>query len=83
MADNSREVQEMKRKSAVAAGKATDPVEKLRLLCLARGASGIKGLGRSVLPPSSLLEPSIPSHLFFIFFFDLSYQGLSYYGRRW
>ena len=68
MADNSREVQEMKRKSAVAAGKATDPVEKLRLLCLARGASGIKGLGRSVLPPSSLLEPSDSlASLFYIF----------------
>ena len=67
MADNSREVQEMKRKSAAAAGKATDPVEKLRLLCLARGASGIKGLSRSVLPPIS--NPPIPSHLFFIFFF--------------
>jgi Ca2+-binding EF-hand superfamily protein len=46
MADNSRQETELKKKAAAAVGKTTDPVEKLRLKCLARGASGIKGLSR-------------------------------------
>ena len=58
MADLSREEQELKQKSAAAAGKATDLVEKLRLLCLARGASGIKGIGRyNVIDPTFYSAP--------------------------
>lgn len=41
-----RQDDEMKRKCNEAAAKTSDPLEKLRLKCLARGASGIKGLGR-------------------------------------
>ncbi|XP_033737556.1 calcyphosin-like protein isoform X2 [Pecten maximus] len=37
---------ELMEKSKKALQTATDPVEKLRLKCLARGASGIKGIGR-------------------------------------
>ncbi|OXA45398.1 Calcyphosin-like protein [Folsomia candida] len=33
-------------KARLAAAKATDPVEKFRLLCLARGTSGISGIGK-------------------------------------
>ena len=46
MADTTRQEQEMKQKCAAAVSTTTDPVEKLRLKCLSRGASGIKGLGR-------------------------------------
>jgi hypothetical protein len=47
MADFSRQEKELKQKSAAAVDKTTDPIEKLRLKCLSRGASGIKGLGRT------------------------------------
>lgn len=49
MAATHRHEQELKQKSAEAAKTCKDPVERLRLSCLSRGASGIKGLGRSVL----------------------------------
>ncbi|XP_073951692.1 calcyphosin-like protein isoform X2 [Choristoneura fumiferana] len=42
----SRVEEELMQKSARALSGATDPLEKLRLLCLSRGASGIMGLGR-------------------------------------
>lgn len=37
---------EMRRKYRQMMETATSPVEKLRYACLARGASGIKGIGR-------------------------------------
>lgn len=46
MADTTRHEQELKQKAAHSIAKTTDPIEKLRLKCLARGASGIKGIGR-------------------------------------
>ena len=65
MADTSRLEKDMKQKASQAIAKTTDPIEKLRLKCLARGASGIKGIGRygtvsalarrpTVFPPSRL-----------------------------
>ena len=46
MAATARTNAELKRKANSAIKKTTDPAEKLRLACLSRGASGIKGLGR-------------------------------------
>ncbi|XP_026739664.1 calcyphosin-like protein isoform X1 [Trichoplusia ni] len=46
MSATSRQEEELMQKSARALTAATDPLEKLRLLCLSRGASGILGLGR-------------------------------------
>ena len=46
MAATHRQEDEMKRKCQEAVTGATDPLEKLRLKCLARGAAGIKGMGR-------------------------------------
>ncbi|CAH0749491.1 unnamed protein product [Diatraea saccharalis] len=46
MSATSRQEEELMQKSARALQSATDPLEKLRLLCLSRGASGIMGLGR-------------------------------------
>ncbi|XP_060080714.1 calcyphosin-like protein isoform X2 [Ylistrum balloti] len=43
----SRGERELQQKSKKALRSATDPVERLRLQCLSRGASGIKGLGRA------------------------------------
>ena len=44
---SSRQEEELIQKSGHALSGATDPLEKLRLLCLSRGASGILGLGRA------------------------------------
>ena len=38
--------EEMKRKYRLLAEETSNPVEKLRYSCLARGSCGIKGLGR-------------------------------------
>lgn len=47
MACIERHEEEMKQKSAKKLKEGNlDPIEKLRLQCLSRGASGIKGLGR-------------------------------------
>lgn len=46
MAATERHEEELKQNCAKKIAQATDPVEKLRLKCLARGANGIKGLGR-------------------------------------
>jgi calcyphosin len=47
MSATSRQEEELMQRSNRALSSATDPLEKLRLLCLSRGASGIMGLGRS------------------------------------
>ncbi|XP_050400193.2 calcyphosin-like protein isoform X2 [Patella vulgata] len=47
MACTQRTNKEMKMKAQKEYAKATDPVEKLRLACLSRGANGIKGLART------------------------------------
>lgn len=48
MADLARQEQELKDKCNrdLKGDKVTDPIERLRLKCLSRGSSGIKGLGR-------------------------------------
>ena len=47
MASTERHEQEMRQKASRALrGGVKDPIEMLRLQCLSRGASGIKGLGR-------------------------------------
>lgn len=47
MAATGRSQREMQQKCAKALKSATDPLEKLRLACLARGANGIQGLSRT------------------------------------
>ena len=46
MAATHRHEAELKKKCQQALNKTKDPVEMLRLQCLARGSSGIKGIGR-------------------------------------
>jgi hypothetical protein len=46
MASTHRTEKEMKAKCEKVLREATDPLEVLRCQCLARGASGIKGIGR-------------------------------------
>lgn len=43
---NDEPEEEMRRKYRQLVIEVADPVEKLRYACLARGSSGIKGLGR-------------------------------------
>ncbi|NXO39431.1 CAPSL protein, partial [Locustella ochotensis] len=47
MAGTARHEQEMAIKAKRSLSKTTDPLEKLRLQCLARGSAGIKGLGKA------------------------------------
>lgn len=46
MAATDRGNRELKMKAKAQLQTAVDPLERLRLQCLSRGASGIKGLGR-------------------------------------
>lgn len=46
MASTHRHEKELRTKCLKAAQTTTDPLELLRLKCLARGACGIKGIGR-------------------------------------
>lgn len=46
MAATTRHQEEMKRKAMKVIQTSEDPIEVLRAKCLARGASGIKGLSR-------------------------------------
>lgn len=46
MASTKRHEKEMSSKAKKAMESTSDPIEKLRLSCLSRGSSGIKGLGR-------------------------------------
>ena len=46
MAGTARHDRQMKQNAERKLTKESDPLEKLRLQCLARGSSGIKGLGR-------------------------------------
>lgn len=45
-----RAEQDLKEKAFKAMSQAKDPVEKLRFFCLSRGATGILGIGRYLLP---------------------------------
>ncbi|XP_060551463.1 calcyphosin-like protein isoform X2 [Ruditapes philippinarum] len=47
MAATQRQSRELKQKCTEKLKTAKDPVERLRLMCLQRGANGIKGLGRT------------------------------------
>lgn len=46
MVSTARHEEEMRRKAMQTLSITTDPIEKLRAACLARGAHGIAGLGR-------------------------------------
>lgn len=46
LSGGARQEEELMQNSARALAAATEPIDKLRLLCLSRGASGILGLGR-------------------------------------
>lgn len=46
MAATQRQNRELQQKAKKQLQTCQDPVEKLRLQCLSRGANGIKGLGR-------------------------------------
>ena len=51
MSSTFRQQKELEIKSKQALATATDPLERLRAACLARGAQGIKGLSMYVLYP--------------------------------
>lgn len=55
MSGTARHDQEMVIKAKIELSKTTDPLEKLRLQCLARGSAGIKGLARWVCRTSNPL----------------------------
>ena len=54
MAGTARHDREMAMKAQKSLQSTENPIEKLRLQCLARGSSGIKGLGRYVFQISLL-----------------------------
>jgi len=57
MAASARLQKELKVKSQQALATATDPLERLRAACLARGAQGIKGLSMYVFLSSKIPPP--------------------------
>lgn len=66
MAATQRGNRELKKKAEEQLKSTKDPLERLRLQCLARGANGIKGLGRYVHSDSRQFSVQVPRRRVYI-----------------